>query len=354
MHMLKSGTLALIALIITIPDNQGHADDIDLKWASARREANALGDLAKAGDATAVRTLGGLALISGNAPFAHNMGWVHQNGYAGERQGLEWACGFYASAAGEEYPPGMHAYANLCLLPTARRSTGESAIAADNEAMGMLSSSARLGWPASAILYAERKLNRRGPVMKNARSARDIVEVGLAATPTTAQKVTLSYLLGMTAIYANRPRGTKTLQSYRQGEEALNFAASHGHTPAANALSELHEIWLQSLSYNAATWSEPAISLGECVNNIQSIKPDKYLAGSCNGGYILARSLLRHVTEDTAYLYENLQDVDKEAAQDTAKFMEEKCAKFRATQHMWEEKFLNRYIERVNTKDWGE
>ncbi len=359
MRMSKFGFVALFALIITIPGNTAHADKLDLKWAAARREANALGDRAKAGDVAAVRELGGISLYKDNAPFAHNMGWVHQHGYAGQEQDMKFACGYYVTAAEDDYPPAMHAYANLCLLPIARSTTGESALEADRKARGMLLSSARLGWPASAILFAELMLNRRGPEEENAREAGKGVEAGLASDPNLSQKVTLSYLQGAVAIYSNgrshkTDTGKDALRIFRQGEEALKFAASHGHTPAKVALLELHELWVKSVDNSAAAWSDPGLTLDECVDSVQSDKPDQGLASSCNYGYIQSKSLLGVVIEDLEYLIENLNELDKDFLQGTVEYFGEKTSNFRAEQPVWEEKFRQRYVERVNTKDWGE
>ncbi len=364
--ILKLRFIVLCTLLTSLSTSIAYAHKLDPKWASMRAEANALGDQAKAGDAQAYSTLESKTIMKGSAPFRHNVAWIYQNGYGGPydslygdestnfktKQSLKIACQLYQDAAEEKYPPAMHTYANLCLLPQAIHPENPDDVQAMQQARALLAESAMLGWSSSAVLLAKLTWQNKPDLSRyELKRLNDAIKAGFASNPNTSEKTDLSYLMAMITLSAIDKDSKDYSEHYTMADSALRFAAEHDHEQAEQALSAMRKTWLALLVDSADYWSF-GMSVDECVSNIQSEKSDKYLASACTHNYTIYRRKLDNINDGAAYLHPLIWGDDKAILEISINALTEKSSGLQANRQTWDDIVVKGYRDRINAGFW--
>jgi len=302
------------------------ADKLDPNWSLTRKEANALGDAAKAGQAGAYQTLVNKAAFR-HAPAAHNIGWLYQKGFPGKPADRKKACGWFGKAATLGYPPSMHEY-GLCLFGMAKNAKDKEArTKLEQQAYQVIFNASKAGWTKSALYMSEKILNLPLPSKKDFSIAGIVIGFGLNSNPAHEQKVTLSYFEGMRVIYGS---GSGS-HYYKRGRDALRFADKNGNSHARKALPTLYTKWVRSLIKSMAVWSPPEQSGLDCYRKKQANLTDKRATVlKCGGLDNRKRKNLERLIKDSETLQFEVNGRDKAELKLAKDRLNDRSAQFRA------------------------
>lgn len=340
----------LVACLLPVA---GTASELNPRWSAQRTESNALGDAVSNGDQSAIPTLMRMAKQDKNAPAAHNLGWIYQFGYAGDGQDMVQGCKWYEFGATLGYPPSMHSYARLCLMvQSAGPGSGDLG---EVLALEYLLSATEAGWVPSAITYAEHMLNQKTLGLDDMPLILAAIDTGLANDPNEAEKITLSYLYGASAVFGLQVNNPNALETARKAEARLLHAAKANYADADSFVPKLRGKWLGMHIRQMAAWAPPIYDLETCVDNINSETVDRPLAQNCYGSYRDSVAQLTEIQRDGDYLSTALDDQPnlEELAYQHTEF-KSLIDPFPAEIPLWENQFITRYVARSNADAWGQ
>ncbi len=323
--MIKSILAGAMALSLTMVGT-AFADKLDPKWAEARKQANSLGDAAKAGTEGAFQLLVNKAAV-GDAPAMHNIGWLNKSGYPGMAADLKKSCIMFGKAAKRGYPPSMHEHA-LCLFASANKTKDAAAVKKlEQSAYETLFGAAKAGWIKSAIYFSEKIMNHPFFNPKEASLVNIAVVSALASNPNKSETVTLKYLKGMAVIHG--PGGSS--QHYQAGRDALQFADKNGHPHAGKALPQLYSKWVPSHIKSMSRWSPPKPTGLECYKKKEASAPSKSRAAlECTIHDAIQKKKLRNLKSVSASLQLHVNPKDKADLKAAMSDLDKRSAPFQA------------------------
>lgn len=338
---------ALAALIIQA--SPVRAEKLDPEWSEHREIADNLGLLAKQGDEDALKELKYISAAA-NWPAKHTLGWLFEVGFPGHPADNKKSCEYYGSAALFDYPPGMHAFAMCQFAQSSGRGSWDEY---EGEAMNLLSGAARRGWTASAIYLSEYVFNGKNVSGASAFEIGRVVRDGLKTDPTLSQRTTLSYLLGMAAIYgAGEYNKVYRQGTYLEAEQALRDAVSYGHPAAELELPKIHSMWSKAVIEDAVAWKPPEESAQYCIDSVRSPDQKRWISEKCVTLFLESRNKLNYLQEYAQYLAEHLSEAERAEAVGAISQMKKASETFRAEMPLWEDQFLPAYQARADAGDW--